>query len=289
MKIAVYSSLQNEACQQTVRYLFEAAQSMNINVSCHETICQSLLNYSLRSFTSYKDLGNDIDMFFSVGGDGTLLRCLELIRDTQIPVIGINTGRLGFLATLQADDIQVALQAFLDQKYTVEKRSLLTVDVQGISDEIAAFPLALNEVGVSRKNTTSMITVHTRINGESLNSYWADGFIVSTPTGSTGYSLSNGGPIIDPNSKSLVLTPIAPHNLNARPLVISEDDVVELSVSSREDANLLSVDSRIHTIPTGHPIRIQKAAFPLQLARLHDDSYFKTLRNILHWGKDQRN
>jgi NAD+ kinase len=149
--------------------------------------------------------------------------------------------------------------------------------------------LALNEVGVSRKNTTAMITVHTKINGEPLNSYWADGFIVSTPTGSTGYSLSNGGPIIDPNSKSLVLTPIAPHNLNARPLVISEDDVVELRVSSREDAHLLSLDSRIHTIPTGQEIRIQKAAFPLHLARLNDDSYFKTLRNKLHWGKDRRN
>ena len=289
MRIAVYSSLQNEACQETVRSLFKAAQSLGIDVNCHETINQFLQHQSLSSFTSHKDLDKGIDLFFSIGGDGTLLRCLEFIRDTKIPVIGINTGRLGFLATLQAEDIQIALQAFLDQKYTVEKRSLLTVDVQGISNEINAFPLALNEVGVSRKNTTSMITIHTKINGESLNSYWADGFIVSTPTGSTGYSLSNGGPIIDPKSKSLVLTPIAPHNLNARPLVISEDDVVELHVSSREDAHLLSLDSRIHTIPTGHPICIQKATFPLQLARLHHDSYFKTLRNKLHWGKDQRN
>ena len=175
-------------------------------------------------------MGKDIDIFFSVGGDGTLLRSLELIRDTEIPVIGVNTGRLGFLATLQADDIQIALKAFLDRKFRIEKRSLLEVNIKVASADLAAFPLALNEVGVSRKNTTAMIDSH-KINGVPLNSYWADGLIVSTPTGSTGYSLSNGGPIIDPNSKSLVLTPIAPHNLNARPLVISEDDVVELRVS----------------------------------------------------------
>ena len=289
MKIAVYSSLQNEACQQTVRYLFETAQSMNINVSCHETICQSLQNDSLRSFTSNKDLGKDIDMFFSVGGDGTLLRCLELIRDTQIPVIGINTGRLGFLATLQADDIQVALQAFLDQKYTVEKRSLLTVDVQGISDEIAAFPLALNEVGVSRKNTTSMITVHTRINGESLNSYWADGLLVSTPTGSTGYSLSCGGPIVSPNSNSLILTPISPHNLNARPIVISDKTKIEINVSGREDFHLLSIDTKIISLKQGMSIIIKKSPIKFKLVNMDGNSYYETLREKLFWGKDKRN
>ena len=289
MKIAVYSSLHDEACQQTVHYLLESAHSMGLTVTCHEAICTWLENQTLSSFSTHIDLSEDTDVFFSVGGDGTLLRSLELIRDTEIPVIGVNTGRLGFLATLQANDIQVALKSFADRKYRVEKRTLLEVIFEGASADLAAFPLALNEVGVSRKNTTAMITVHTKINGEPLNSYWADGFIVSTPTGSTGYSLSNGGPIIDPNSKSLVLTPIAPHNLNARPLVISEDEVIELQVSSREDAYLLSLDSRIHTIPTGQKILIQKAAFPLHLIRLNGDSYFKTLRNKLHWGKDRRN
>ena len=289
MKIAVYSSLHDEACQQTVRYLLESARSMGLAVTCHEAICTWLENQTLSSFSTHIDLGEDTDVFFSVGGDGTLLRSLELIRDTEIPVIGVNTGRLGFLATLQANDIQVALQSFVDRQYRVEKRTLLEVVFEGVSTDLTTFPLALNEVGVSRKNTTAMITVHTKINGEPLNSYWADGFIVSTPTGSTGYSLSNGGPIIDPNSKSLVLTPIAPHNLNARPLVISEDEVIELQVSSREDAYLLSLDSRIHTIPTRQKILIQKAAFPLHLIRLNGDSYFKTLRNKLHWGKDRRN
>ena len=166
MKIAVYSSLQDEACQQTVRYLLESAHSMGVAVTCHEAICKWLENQSLSSFSAHTDLGKDTDVFFSVGGDGTLLRSLELIRNTEIPVIGVNTGRLGFLATLQADDIQVALQAFVDQQYSVEKRSLLEVEIEGASADLAAFPLALNEVGVSRKNTTAMITVHTKINGE---------------------------------------------------------------------------------------------------------------------------
>ena len=289
MKIAVYSSLSAEACQQTVRLLLEAAHSMGISVTCEKQIHTWLQDDKLSCFSDNSDLDKNTDLFFSIGGDGTLLRSLQYVQDSGIPVIGVNTGRLGFLATLQADDIQVALQALANKEYSVENRSVLQVKVNGHSSHLDEFPFALNEVAVSRKNTTSMITIHTQINGEALNSYWADGFIVSTPTGSTGYSLSNGGPIIDPNSKSLVLTPIAPHNLNARPLVISDDDVVELSVISREDAHLLSLDSRIYTIPTGNTIQIQKAAFPLKLARLNTDSYFMTLRNKLHWGKDGRN
>ena len=150
---------------------------MGVAVTCHEAICKWLENQSLSSFSAHTDLGKDTDVLFSVGGDGTLLRSLELIRNTEIPVIGVNTGRLGFLATLQADDIQVALQAFVDRQYRVEKRTLLEVEIEGAAADLAAFPLALNEVGVSRKNTTAMITVHTKINGEPLNSYWADGFM----------------------------------------------------------------------------------------------------------------
>ena len=165
MKIAVYSSLQDEACQQTVRYLLESAHSMGIAVTCYEAICTWLENQTLSSFSTHIDLGEDTDVFFSVGGDGTLLRSLELIRDTEIPVIGVNTGRLGFLATLQADDIQIALQAFVDRQYRIEKRTLLEVEIEDASANLTAFPLALNEVGVSRKNTTSMITVHTKPHG----------------------------------------------------------------------------------------------------------------------------
>jgi NAD+ kinase len=215
------------------------------------------------------------------------LRSLEYIQDSGIPVIGVNTGRLGFLATLNKNDLEEALRAFAAGAFTIEARTLLKVSVEG--DTTPDLPLALNEITGGRKNTTAMITIHTQINGEKLNSYWADGFIVATPTGSTGYSLSNGGPLIDPQSQSFVLTPIAPHNLNARPLVISNDVVVTLIVESREKDHLLSLDSRIHSIPTGKRIQITKAPFSLKIARLESDNFYKTLRSKLLWGKDRRN
>ncbi|MGB0260556.1 MAG: NAD kinase [Flavobacteriaceae bacterium] len=287
MKIAVYSLLNSEACQQTVQNFISHVQELDFEVSYEQRIADWAGNSDGKVFSSYEDLDKDTDLFFSIGGDGTLLRSLEYIQDSGIPVIGINTGRLGFLATVNKEDLGKALGALTEGAYTIEPRTLLQVSVEG--DTTPDLPLALNEVTVGRKNTTAMITIHTQINGEKLNSYWADGFIVATPTGSTGYSLSNGGPLIDPESQSFVLTPIAPHNLNARPMVISNDVVVTLSVESREADHLLSLDSRIHSIPTGKHIRISKALFTLNLARLKSDSFYKTLRTKLHWGKDRRN
>lgn len=287
MKIAVYSLLNSEACQQTVQNFISHVQELDFEVAYEQRIADWAKNSDGKVFSSYEDLDKDTDLFFSIGGDGTLLRSLEYIQDSGIPVIGINTGRLGFLATVNKEDLGKALGALTEGAYTTEPRTLLQVSVEG--DTTPDLPLALNEVTVGRKNTTAMITIHTQINGEKLNSYWADGFIVATPTGSTGYSLSNGGPLIDPESQSFVLTPIAPHNLNARPMVISNDVVVTLSVESREADHLLSLDSRIHSIPTGKRIRISKAPFTLNLARLKSDSFYKTLRTKLHWGKDRRN
>jgi len=287
MKIAVYSLLNSEACKQTVHNFISHIQELAFEVAYEQRIARWIDGTPRKVFTSHDDLDKDTDLFFSIGGDGTLLRSLEFIQDSGIPVIGINTGRLGFLATLKKEDIGEALRAFAAGAFTTEPRALLQVSVDG--DVTPELPLALNEVTVGRKNTTAMITIHTQINGEKLNSYWADGFIVATPTGSTGYSLSNGGPLIDPESQSLVLTPIAPHNLNARPLVISDDVVVTLSVDSREEDHLLSLDSRIHSIANGKRIRINKAPFALNLARLKSDSFYKTLRSKLHWGKDRRN
>jgi len=287
MKIAVYSLLNSEACQQTVQNFISHVQELDFEVAYEQRIADWAGNSDGKVFSSYEDLDKDTDLFFSIGGDGTLLRSLEYIQDSGIPVIGINTGRLGFLATVNKEDLGKALGALTEGAYTTEPRALLQVSVEG--DTTPDLPLALNEVTVGRKNTTAMITIHTQINGEKLNSYWADGFIVATPTGSTGYSLSNGGPLIDPESQSFVLTPIAPHNLNARPMVISNDVVVTLSVESREADHLLSLDSRIHSIPTGKRIRISKAPFTLNLARLKSDSFYKTLRTKLHWGKDRRN
>ena len=223
----------------------------------------------------------------TIGGDGTLLRSISFVRNLEIPIIGINTGRLGFLATLNQDLLKPKLEKIIKGEFKVENRTLLEViiDDQKSND----FPFALNEITVGRKNTTSMIKIKTNLDGEFLNSYWADGLIISTPTGSTGYSLSCGGPIMSPQSQTLALTPIAPHNLNARPIIIPDNTEIELSVSGREDFHLLSLDSRIISVKNENSITIRKADFKIMIAHLFEDNFYKTLRNKLLWGEDKRN
>ena len=210
------------------------------------------------------------------------------MKDLNIPIVGINTGRLGFLATIPMNTVEKALDEIFEGNYRISKRSLLAITV-GEGEAVFDLNFALNEITVSRKNTTSMISVETWLDDEYLTSYWADGLIVSTPTGSTGYSLSCGGPVIMPESDSLVLTPIAPHNLNARPLVISSNKIIKLKVSGREDEHLVSLDSRIKTLPNNTTITIQKAPFNMHMIELKDERFIETLRKKLLWGADQRN
>jgi NAD+ kinase len=224
----------------------------------------------------------------TIGGDGTLLRSITFVRDLGIPIIGINTGRLGFLATLNQELLNVELKKILKGEFKIEERSLLEVRVNN-NDDFSDFNFALNEVSVGRKNTTSMIEIKTTLNGEYLNTYWADGLIVSTPTGSTGYSLSCGGPIMTPSSQTFSITPIAPHNLNARPLVISDEIKIELSVEGREETHLLSLDSRINSLKNNVKIKIKKANYKIKLASFQNNSFYKTLRSKLLWGEDRRN
>jgi len=206
-----------------------------------------------------------------------------------IPIAGINTGRLGFLATIQKEEIKDSIDLILNKKYYLSSRSLVTVDTVPATDEFGVLNFAMNEIAVSRRNTTSMITIHTSLNDEFLTSYWADGLIVATPTGSTGYSLSCGGPVMMPEAESMVLTPIAPHNLNARPLVIPEDQEVKLQISSREDTYLVSLDSRTHTLPNETTVIIKKAPFKINMVILENNSFLKTLRKKMLWGEDKRN
>ena len=210
-------------------------------------------------FSDNKVLKEDIDFLFSIGGDGTLLRSVTVVRDSKIPILGINTGRLGFLTSLHRDALEEGLTLFFEKKYTFIERSLLQVTTNDSVIALEEIGFALNEVSVNRKNTTSMIEIKTTLNGEYLNTYWADGLIVSTPTGSTGYSLSCGGPIMTPSSQTFSITPIAPHNLNARPLVISDEIKIELSVEGREKSHLLSLDSRINSLNNNVTIKIKKA------------------------------
>jgi NAD+ kinase len=212
-----------------------------------------------------------------------------LVRNSGVPLLGINAGRLGFLANVQKENIAAFMQLVLDKKYTLSKRTLLSLTCSPENESILELDFALNEVTVSRKDSTSMITIETYLNGEFLNSYWADGLIIATPTGTTGYSLSCGGPILTPDVKSLVITPIAPHNLNARPLVISDETEIVLRVTGREDQYLVSLDSRITSIQNESVLTIKKTPFQINMIEIQDETFLKTLRNKLLWGEDRRN
>ncbi|MFT5244817.1 MAG: NAD+ kinase, partial [Psychroserpens sp.] len=241
------------------------------------------------SIQTFSELNESFDLLISVGGDGTILRAITFVRDFSIPIVGINTGRLGFLATIQTDEIEAAIEHILNGNYKTSERTLLSVETNPRNEGLKETNFALNEIAVSRKNTTSMITVETHLNDEYLTSYWADGLIVSTPTGSTGYSLSCAGPVITPDANSFVLTPIAPHNLNARPLVIRDDTTIQLKVDGREDQHLMSLDSRIVTLSNATIITIKKAKFKIKMVELLDESFIDTLRQKMLWGEDKRN
>jgi NAD+ kinase len=237
----------------------------------------------------FESLPLDTDFLFCIGGDGSMLRAIMSVKDSNVPILGINTGRLGFLTSLQKESLNVGLKQLWENKYSIIHRSLLEVKLPEANEAIDSFPYALNEISVNRKNTASLISVNTRLDNEPLTTYWADGLIISTPTGSTGYSLSSGGPIMSPQTAGFVLTPIAPHNLNIRPLIIPNSTTIELEVTGRGEDHLLSLDSRIITVNQETCIQVKKAPFTLATVELHDNAFFKTLRDKLFWGFDTRN
>ncbi len=293
MKIAVYSQYYkgNESCFSILlNYLSQKNSQVFIEDSFYQQIANQLDYKSGDSnFETFQTLDNSFDLLISIGGDGTILRAITYVSDLSIPIIGINTGRLGFLATIQNNRIESALDSIFAGDYKISERSLLCVETQPENKDLMQLNFALNEIAISRKNTTSMITVKTHLDGEYLTSYWADGLIVSTPTGSTGYSLSCGGPVISPNAENFVITPIAPHNLSARPLVIPDHTEIQLKVDGREDFYLLSLDSRIATLHNSTIVTIKKADFKIKMIELHSESFIDTLRKKLLWGEDKRN
>ena len=250
MKIAIYGQYYQNSTEPIIKDIFIFFNRNNIEIVIESNFLaliqeKKIIEREYQSFSSHTELDSSFDMLLSIGGDGTILRAATLVRDSGIPILGINAGRLGFLATVQKENIDEFLQVVIDKKYTLSKRTLLSLTSTPENEALNDINFAMNEISVSRKDTTSMITIETYLNGEILNSYWADGLIISTPTGSTGYSLSCGGPILTPDVKSLVITPIAPHNLNARPLVIPDETEITLKVSGREENYLVSLDSRI--------------------------------------------
>ncbi|MDA9977662.1 NAD kinase [Flavobacteriaceae bacterium] len=293
MKIAIYGQSPDKISKNIFLELLNISKNEGIILFIEEKyntilLKKSKISHNHKLFSSHNDLDSSIDLMITIGGDGTLLRSITFVRDLGIPIIGINTGRLGFLATLNQEILNVELKKILKAEFDVKERSLLEVSI-GNNQNFSDFNFALNEVSVGRKNTTSMIEIKTILDGEYLNTYWADGLIVSTPTGSTGYSLSCGGPIMTPSSQTFSITPIAPHNLNARPLVISDEIKIELSVEGREKSHLLSLDSQIISLKNNVKIFIKKANYKVKLASISNNSFYKTLRNKLLWGEDRRN
>lgn len=294
MKVGIYGQFYHEGSGKYIHELLSVLSEKNIEVVIEKNFLKLIHQHKTSSkqypnFSTFEDLDNSYDLFFSIGGDGTILKTATFIRNLNIPIVGINTGRLGFLATIQKSGIREAVSNILQKKYSISKRSLLQVEASPENDEISDMKIALNEITVSRKNTTSMLTAEVWLNGEYLNAYWADGLIVSTPTGSTGYSLGCGGPIILPRTNALIINPIAPHNLNIRPLVIPDDMTLTLKISGREDHFLLSMDARTVTFHKDTVLTVKKAPFKISLVLLEESSFIKTLRKKLLWGEDKRN
>jgi len=293
MKIAIYIrqyTAENESILQQLFSLFTPDDQVYIEQEIlSELQLRSDIFNSAKSFASFEDLNPSYDVMLTIGGDGTLLKGITYVRSLQIPILGINAGRLGFLATAHKDDLPNVLEQLRKGDYQVVERSVIEAVFADTGEPVDTVNFALNEITVTRKNTASMITVDTELNGDYLCSYWADGLIIATPTGSTGYSLSCAGPVILPTAKNFVLTPIAPHNLSARPVIIPEDAEVKLSISGREKKFLMSLDSHIKSIPNKQSIIVRKAPFVVKMIRLEGDSFIKTLRTKLLWGEDKRN
>lgn len=293
MKVAIYGQQYQKEAAAYVLDLLAELQRNEVEVVIEQDYRAALQRHQPLSdyatFSHNTGLDRSFDMFISVGGDGTILRAVTYVGDLGIPIVGINTGRLGFLSLFKKHEVRELVRVFTTGDYEITERSLVAIETDFDIPKFQGRLYALNEVTVARKDTTSMITVETYLDDEYLTSYWSDGLIVSTPTGSTGYSLSCGGPVLMPDVRSLVLTPIAPHNLNARPLVISDDTIIRLKVSGREDFHLVSLDSRVATLKNGREIIVKKADFTIKMISFSAESFLKTIRTKLLWGQDQRN
>lgn len=272
--------------QEIIDYLTKLGLPFAIEKKYGELIKDRVI-FACDTFSDFDEIRNKTEILISLGGDGTILEALTFIKNTQTPILGINFGRLGFLANVGKEQIHQAIDIVARGKYLIDKRSLL--ELNSNKPLFGNMNFALNEMTIQRKDQSSMITVKTFLNGELLNAYWADGLIISTPTGSTGYSLSCGGPILYPTSGNFVITPVAPHNLNVRPIVVSDDVILSFEVSGRGNSFLCTLDSRFETIDSSYQIAIKKAPFTANLVRLTDMNFISSLKNKLNWGIDQRN
>ena len=291
MTIAILGSPYPEHFSKYIQHLIKKLESEHIKLIIEEefnTFLQKNIRFNKKvsTFNSYESLKDSADFLFSIGGDGTLLNAVTYIRESEIPILGINTGRLGFISSISADQIDDTLNDLLKDNYKINERTLLELNTSNKLFKENNF--ALNEVAVSKKDTSSMIRIDAFVDEEYLNTYWADGLVVSTPTGSTGYSLSCGGPIIMPGTNNIIITPNAPHNLNVRPIVIDDNSVVKLKVEDRDQLALVSLDSRSRAFDSGTELTIKKANFKIKLVQPKNSSFTSTIRHKLMWGLDKR-
>jgi len=292
MRIAIYSRGLEAEQQNGLKLLLSELALYKIEPVIFQDFFNqfySTINFGDKysTFNCSEDLVEDIDCIISIGGDGTLLDTVTLVRDTGIPVLGINYGRLGFLASIGKDELHTAVEALVKRTYMLDKRTLLHLDANmPLFDKV---PYALNEITIHKKDTSPMIKIHTYLNGEFLNTYWADGLIVATPTGSTGYSLSCNGPVIFPESASFVITPVSPHNLNIRPIIVPDNNIISFEIEGRTDGFLCTLDSRREIVDKDVQLAVKKEAFGINLIRLNENNFLQTLRNKLSWGLDKRN
>ncbi len=292
MKAAIYSRVLEEGQQQDVQLFFDELESQMIQPVIFQQYYEQISNLirlpeKVSTFYHADQLTEDIEFIVSLGGDGTLLDTITLVRDKHISIMGINFGRLGFLASIGRNEMATAVKALARRTYIVDKRTLIHIDA-----DLPLFgnvPYGLNDFSIHKRDTASMIKIHTYLNGEFLNTYWADGLIVATPTGSTGYSLSCNGPIVFPESGSFVITPVAPHNLNVRPIIVPDDNIISFEVESRAENIICALDSRREIVGKNVSLAVRKEDFMVSLLRLNENNFLQTLHNKLTWGLDKRN
>ncbi len=294
MKVAIYGKSFNPDFNEYIVEIFNILEKSKSEVSIFKDFFQYINERvkitnkeNIKVFSSYENFENDYDIFLSIGGDGTFLESTAFVRDKGIPIAGINSGRLGFLANISKKDMKPALERILNKSYSFEEREPIQLETPG--NEFANENFAINEITVQKTDSSSMITIHVYIDGQFLNTYWADGLIIATPTGSTAYSLSAGGPIVAPNAKNYIITPLAPHNLTVRPIVIPNHHELTLKIDGRDQNYLVSLDHRHKVFSTSVELKIKKAEFKIKMLKHDDRTFYTTLREKLMWGLDKRN
>ena len=292
MKIALFGTTFSENFNKYIQHLINKLEAEKIQICVEESFLEFIkeklrFKNEIITFKNHEELKIQADILFSIGGDGTLLKAASYVRDSNIPIMGINTGRLGFISSIAPDQIDEAINDLLKNNYKTDRRTLLTLTTSNNLFKNKNF--ALNEVAIVKKDTSSMVKIDAYVDNEFLNTYWADGLIVSTPTGSTGYSLSCGGPIIMPGTNNIIITPIAQHNLNVRPIVINDNSIIKLKVEDRDQLALVSLDSCSRAFDSSIELIIKKADFRITLIEPQGNSFTSTIRHKLMWGIDKRN